>query len=70
MSRDGYVALPRGAMGFLRFVIVMILDHTHLLFLLFEAIQRNIKQQVQRKFSKELAIFQYLNKVGNSPSTD
>ena len=32
MSRDGCVALPRGAMGFLRFVIVVFPDHTHLLF--------------------------------------
>ena len=32
MSRDGCVALPRGAMGFLGFVIVVFPDHTHLLF--------------------------------------
>ena len=33
MSRDGYVALPRGAMVCLRFVIVVFPNHTHLLFL-------------------------------------
>ena len=32
MSRDGCVALPRGAMGFLGFVIVVFPDHTNLLF--------------------------------------
>ena len=32
MSRDCCVALPHGAMGCLQFVIVVFLDHTHLLF--------------------------------------
>ena len=31
MSRDGWVALPRGAIGCLRFVIVVFPDHTHYL---------------------------------------
>ena len=34
MSRDGSAALPGGATGCLPFVIVVIPDHTHLLFLL------------------------------------
>ena len=33
VSRDCCEALPRGDMGFLRFVIVVFLDHTHLLFM-------------------------------------
>ena len=33
MSLDCCVALPRGAMGCLQFVIVVFPDHTHLLFL-------------------------------------
>ena len=33
VSRDGWVALPRGAMGLYGFVIVVFPDHTHLLFL-------------------------------------
>ena len=33
MSRDGGAALPCGARGFRRFVIVVFSDHTHLLFL-------------------------------------
>ena len=33
VSRGGWAALPRGAMGCLRFVIVVFPDHTHLLFL-------------------------------------
>ena len=32
VSRDGCVALPRGVIGCLRFVIVVFPDHTHLLF--------------------------------------
>ena len=32
MSLDCCVALPRGAMGFLQFVILVYPDHTHLLF--------------------------------------
>ena len=39
MFRDSGVALPRGAMGCLRFVIVVFPDHTHLL--LVESIMRN-----------------------------
>ena len=33
MSCDGWAALPRGAGGCLRFVIVVFSDHTHLLLL-------------------------------------
>ena len=33
VSRGGWATLPRGAMGCLRFVIVVCPDHTHLLFL-------------------------------------
>ena len=33
MFRGGRAALPRGAIGCLRFVIVVFPDHTHLLFL-------------------------------------
>ena len=33
MSRDCCVALPRGAMDCLQFVIVVFPDHTHLLYL-------------------------------------
>ena len=34
MSRDCCVALPRGAMGCLQFVIVVFPGHTHLLFII------------------------------------
>ena len=34
MSPDGCVALPRGAVGLLWFVIVVFPNHTHLLFLI------------------------------------